>query len=57
MSKVINCDDGVVVRGADERELLANARAHIADAHPDLVGKLSDEQLLGMAADEAEANR
>ncbi len=51
MAKVINCDDGVVVRGDTDEELLANARRHIADAHPDLVGKLSDEQLLGMAAE------
>lgn len=51
MAKVINCDDGVVVRGATDTELLANARAHIADAHPDMVGKLTDDQLLGMATD------
>ena len=51
MSKVINCDDGVVVRGATETELLANARAHLADAHPEMVGKLTDAQLLGMATE------
>jgi hypothetical protein len=58
MSKVINCEDGVAVRGDTDTELLANARKHIADAHPDLVGQLSDEQLLGMAVEESgEAQR
>lgn len=49
MAKVINCDDGVAVRGETDEELLANARRHIEEAHPELVGQLSDEQLLGMA--------
>jgi hypothetical protein len=58
MSKIINCEDGVTVRGDSDTELLANARKHIADAHPDLVGQLSDEQLLGMAVEETgEAQR
>ncbi|HVL97724.1 MAG TPA: hypothetical protein VM324_00310 [Egibacteraceae bacterium] len=51
MSKVINCDEGVVIRGDTDAELLAGARQHIQEAHPDL--ELSDEQLLGMAVDEA----
>lgn len=52
MSKVINCEDGVIVRGDTDAELLASARIHIAEAHPDLVGQLSDEQLLGLAVEE-----
>lgn len=49
MAKVINCDDGVVVRGDTDEELLANARSHIREAHPELDSQLTDEQLLGMA--------
>jgi predicted small metal-binding protein len=49
MAKVINCECGHVVRGETDEELLANAEAHINSAHPDLVGKLSREDLLGMA--------
>ncbi len=49
--KVINCEDGVVVTGADDDELVANARAHIAEAHPDLDGKLSREDILKMASE------
>jgi len=49
MSKVINCECGFVVRGSSDDEILKNARAHIADAHPELVGKVADADLLGMA--------
>jgi hypothetical protein len=49
MAKVINCEDGIVVRGETDEELLVNARKHIDEYHPDLVGQLSDEQLLAMA--------
>jgi hypothetical protein len=50
MSKIINCDDGVVIRGDTDETLLANARQHLHDAHPGL--DLSDDQLLGMAVAE-----
>jgi len=49
MSKLINCECGYVVRGSDEDELLSNAERHISEAHPDLAGKLSRDDLLGMA--------
>ncbi len=47
--KLINCADGVVIPGADDDELVANAQAHIAEAHPDLDGKFSREDILKMA--------
>ena len=49
MSKLINCECGQVVRGETDDELVTNAEAHINANHPDLVGKLSREDLLGMA--------
>jgi hypothetical protein len=49
MAKLINCECGQVVRGADDDELVANAEAHINRDHPELVGKVSREDLLGMA--------
>ena len=49
MAKVINCECGYVVRGEDDDELLRGAREHINEAHPDMAGKVSDEDLLGMA--------
>jgi predicted small metal-binding protein len=49
LAKLINCECGYVVRGADEDELVHNAEEHLKQAHPDLVGKMSREDLLGMA--------
>lgn len=52
MGKVINCECGEVVRGNSDEELLAAVQMHISRDHPDLVGKLSKEDILGMAEEE-----
>lgn len=50
MAKEFECErDEVVIRGADDDELVANVERHIAEAHPDLVGKVSREDLLAAA--------
>jgi hypothetical protein len=49
MAKVINCECGHVVRGETDDELVAAAQEHINRDHPDLVGKVSRDDLLGMA--------
>jgi predicted small metal-binding protein len=49
MAKVINCECGYVVRGESDEELLAGARSHIQEAHPDLAGKVGDDDLMAMA--------
>ncbi|TDO44071.1 hypothetical protein EV643_11794 [Kribbella sp. VKM Ac-2527] len=51
MAKVINCDDGYVVRGDNDDELIANAERHLREAHPDLVGKVTRDQLLAQAVE------
>lgn len=51
MAKVINCDDGYVVRGDTDDELIANAERHLREAHPELVGKVTREQLLAQAVE------
>ena len=53
MPKLINCECGQVVRGADDDELVANAEAHINRDHPEMVGKVTREDLLGMAEEAA----
>lgn len=55
MAKMFECErDGVVIRGGDDDELVANVQRHVADAHPDLVGKLSRDDVLAIAGkDEA----
>src|SRR3954447_22741943 len=53
MTRTFKCErDGVVIRGADDDELTANVARHVAQAHPDLVGKLSRGDVLTLA-DEA----
>jgi predicted small metal-binding protein len=49
VGKVINCECGYVARGETDEELLADAHKHMQDQHPDMVGEVSDEQLLSMA--------
>jgi hypothetical protein len=49
MAKLINCECGQVVRGETDDELVAAASAHIDANHPELVGKLSRDDILGMA--------
>lgn len=44
----IRCPCGRSVRGDDEAAVLAAAREHIAEVHPDLVGRLSDDELRAM---------
>ena len=48
MSKVVNCQCGETVRGESEDEVLANAEAHVQQDHPELVGKISREDLAAM---------
>jgi predicted small metal-binding protein len=49
MAKVINCECGYVVRGDTDEELLADAHNHMQDKHPEMVGQVSDDQLLSVA--------
>lgn len=49
MAKLINCECGQVVRGETDDELVAAATAHIDRDHPELVGKVSRDDLLAMA--------
>ena len=49
MAKQINCDDGFVIKGETDDELVENAYAHMKDKHPDLYSTLSREEILGMA--------
>ena len=49
MAYTINCTCGYVVKGNTEDEIVSNAQAHIDEAHPEMVGKVSREDLLAMA--------
>lgn len=50
MAKVFECArDGVLIWGGDDDELVASVERHLAEEHPDLVGKVSREQILDNA--------
>jgi predicted small metal-binding protein len=47
MAKQITCECGYVVRGETSDEVVDGAKAHIREDHPELVDKVSAEDLLG----------
>jgi predicted small metal-binding protein len=49
MGKVINCECGEVVNAESDEELVSKVEEHVAEAHPELVGKLTRDDILGMA--------
>jgi len=51
VAKKIDCPCGETVQGETDDELVANAEAHMRDKHPDMVGTMSREQLIGMATE------
>ena len=53
MAKVVNCECGFVARGATDDELVAAVEQHVQSDHPDMAGKMSREDVLGMAEEEA----
>ncbi len=49
MPKVINCECGENVRAESDDELVQKVEQHVSQAHPDLVGKMSRDDILAMA--------
>ena len=52
MSKVVNCECGEVVRAESDAELVELVEAHVERNHPEMVGKLSRSDILGMSEEE-----
>jgi hypothetical protein len=52
MAKEFECErDGVVIRGADDDELVANVQRHLAEAHPELAGKVAGADIIAAATE------
>jgi predicted small metal-binding protein len=49
VARVINCECGQEVRAETDDELVERVEEHVRDAHPDLAGKMSREDILAMA--------
>jgi predicted small metal-binding protein len=52
MAWVINCDCGYVAKAETQEDLLQDAEQHIQNDHPDMVGKVSREDLLAQAKEQ-----
>jgi len=52
MGKLIKCECGQVVRGSTDDELVVAASEHVQRDHPELVGKLSREDILAMSEED-----
>jgi predicted small metal-binding protein len=51
MAKVVNCECGQRVEASSDDDLVAKVESHVASDHPELVGKLSRDDILAMAED------
>ena len=49
MAQKVDCPCGETIRGGSDDELVSNVEQHVQSDHPDLVGTMSREQILGMA--------
>jgi predicted small metal-binding protein len=47
--KQINCECGCVIKGEDDDELWERAQEHLRTDHPELVDKVSREDILAQA--------
>jgi predicted small metal-binding protein len=47
--KVINCECGAVVRAVSDDDLVEQVTQHVEQAHPELIGKMSRDDILAMA--------
>jgi predicted small metal-binding protein len=47
VAKQITCECGQVIRGETDDDVVEGAREHMRTDHPDLYGKVSDDDLRG----------
>jgi predicted small metal-binding protein len=47
--KVVHCECGHDVEAETDDELVAKVEEHVQERHPEMVGQMSREQILGMA--------
>jgi predicted small metal-binding protein len=52
MAMKVDCPCGETLRGENDDELVTNVEQHVQSDHPDMVGTMSREQILGMAQSE-----
>ena len=48
MTKVVKCECGELVQASTDEEVIEKVHKHIDTKHPDLAGKMTDEDILAM---------
>jgi predicted small metal-binding protein len=51
MAKQITCECGKVIQGSTDDEVIAGAREHMRSDHPELLDKVSHDDLLSWIAE------
>ena len=49
--KVVHCECGADIQAETDDDLVSKVEEHVQERHPDMVGQMSREQILGMAHD------
>jgi predicted small metal-binding protein len=49
VAKIINCECGEVIQTESDDELVRMVERHVSEAHPELAGKMSRDDILAMA--------
>jgi predicted small metal-binding protein len=49
--KVVHCECGTDVQGETDDDIVAKVEQHVREAHPEMEGQMSREQILEMAHD------
>jgi len=47
MARQVKCECGYIARGDTDEDVVANIRDHMRTDHPELLDKISDEQIIG----------
>lgn len=49
MASIVNCECGEVIRAETDDDLVEAVTAHVERDHPELIGKLSRDDMIAMA--------
>ena len=49
MASIVNCECGEVIRADTDDDLVEAVTAHVERDHPELIGKLSRDDIIAMA--------
>lgn len=54
MSLLVNCECGRIIEGETQEEIVSKVEQHVSEDHPELVGKLSREDIVAMTEEKGD---